>query len=139
MLNLIKLGVDHYILLGVGLFGVFILVSGIIVLFSHAFGKIYFGDWNTLRLNIIRFIITGAIFAASTFPPPSKQILIAAYYFTFVTIFYFVMGRFQAGRNFVQSVLIDSHTGERIYALLILIPMGVLLVHGVFYNHFNIL
>ena len=125
---------EKIILLLIGLFGVYMLVSGIIILFNHNFGVQSFKDWNSLKKNIARLAVTSVIFFASSFAPQSSLLFIAGCILAFATTFYLIMGRLPKGRKYVQSFLVDSHNGQRIYVLCAFFPMSILMIVGAFFS-----
>ena len=124
---------EKILLLFVGLFAVLAFVSGIIILFNHDFGKRFFEDWNTVKLNAVRVVVASSALAISTLVLQSNLMLIAGCILTFAAILFFAMGRWEKGRNFVQAFLVESHSGQRIYVSYVILPMAVLLFVAAFF------
>lgn len=113
----------------VGLFGIFALLIGTIILIRPTFGEQFFGDWNTLKLNIARLAVSSILIGVSWRTRPNL-IFVAGCVVTAATIFLALIGRWERGRNFVQYYLVESRRGMRIYVLCAIIPVGALLVAG---------
>ncbi|MEM7131627.1 MAG: hypothetical protein AAF702_35265 [Chloroflexota bacterium] len=113
----------------IGLFGMVALIIGAVILVRPAFGEQFFGDWATLKLDIVRIMVTTVVIASSwqTWP---NLIFVAGCLLAIATVFFAIMARWQPGRNFVQSYLVDNKRGARVYVLCAIIPMGALLVAG---------
>ena len=111
----------------IGLFGIFAILIGIVILVRPGFGEQFFGDWDTLKLDVARITVTSAVLASSwnTWP---NLLFVAGCLLATATIFFGIMARWQPGRTFVQAHLVDSRQGARMYVLCVIIPMGVLLV-----------
>ena len=125
---------EKIILSLVGLLGIFMVLSGIRVLFNHNFGIRAFTGWDSLRNDIARVIVTSLILVTSSFTPQSNILFIAGCFLVLATILFFVMGWWQKGRDFGQSLLIESHQGQRIYVLCAWFPVGILLIIGAFFS-----
>lgn len=113
----------------IGLFGIVALVIGVVILIRPAFGEQFFGDWATPKLDVVRITVTSVLIASSwkTWP---NLIFVAGCLVATATVLFAIMARWQSGRNFVQSHLVDSKRGARVYVLCAIIPMGALLVAG---------
>ncbi len=92
------------------------------------------GDWGTPKLDIARIIVSTTVLIGGSIEEIPNLIFVAGCIFALATIFFFVMGRWQRGRNFVQAHLVESNTGMRIYVLCVIIPMDALLVAGIIFS-----
>lgn len=113
----------------IGLFGVFALFIGIILLARPTFGKRFFGHWNSPKLDLARLLVTTVLIVSSWRTRPNLIFLVGCV-LVVATIFFAIMGRWERGHDFVQSHLVESELGTRVYTLCAIIPMGALLVTG---------
>ncbi|MEM7115164.1 MAG: hypothetical protein AAF614_22180 [Chloroflexota bacterium] len=113
----------------IGLFGIFALVIGIILLARPTFGKQFFGHWNSPKLDLARLLVTTVLIVSSWQTRPNLIFLVGCVLIV-ATIFFAIMGRWERGHDFVQAHLVESELGTRIYTLCAIIPMGALLVTG---------
>ncbi|MBV7334107.1 hypothetical protein KFU94_38915 [Chloroflexi bacterium TSY] len=113
----------------VGLFGLVALVIGVVILVRPVFGEQFFGDWATLKLDVLRITVTSVVIASSWKTGPNL-IFVVGCLLAVATVLFAIMARWQPGRHFVQSHLVDSKRGTRVYVLCAIIPMGALLVAG---------
>ncbi len=110
-------------------FGVIAILVGIRILIWPSFGKRFFGDWATLKLDIIRLTVSIVVLASSWNSRPNL-LFIAGCILAAATLFFAVMGRWKTGHKFVQKYLVNSELGARIYVSCVIIPMGILIVIG---------
>ena len=113
----------------IGLFGLFAILIGVVILVRPRFGEQFFGDWATPKLDVARITVTGVVIASSWTTWPNL-LFVAGCLLATATIFFGIMARWQPGHTFVQAHLVDSRRGTRMYVLCVIIPMGVLLVAG---------
>ena len=113
----------------IGLFGIFALFVGIILLARPAFGKRFFGDWAEPKTEVARLVVI-TITIASSWPTRPNLVFLAGCIVAVATIFFAIMRRWERGHDFVQSHLVESELGTRVYTICAIIPMGALLVAG---------
>ena len=113
----------------IGTLGILAALAGVVILFRPSFGRSFFGDWYTPKLNLVRIVVS-AFLLASGVMLDSAMVLGAGAFFTIATLFYGVMTVWQPGHEFVQNHLVESKSGMRTYVVFIILPMASLMIAG---------
>ena len=116
-----------------GLFGTIAVSIGLAILVRPEFGRRFFEDWYTVRLNVARVAVTCAM-TTSASATQSPFLLAAAGVFALATVAFGIFTIWEPAHRFVQANLVESERSMRTYVACVILPVGGLLLGGALFG-----